>query len=421
MRLCLFSIHISLLLLTSFAYGAPVKNVILFIGDGMGPQQIRAGRCFKGAPLSFETFPARGDVATHNIAGNVTDSAAAATAMATGVKTPNGAISFAHGAPLPTIVELLAEGKRWTGLVTTAEMTDATPAAFAAHSSDRSRRREIASGLLNVGRPNVLFGGDGRTIFPHDAQEAGYVIACNAEELQLVSQQKCYQPPFIYAGFGAALWYGSIETNNMPIEIEDHDARGRLFPSLRRGKGVPHLTDMTTCALKILEQAPDGFFLMVESANIDTICHAAELFDDGLFTPKAAEALSYEVVELDRAVQGAVEWAKGRNDTLILVTADHETGGLCILEEHGAGKAVSAFWSSPHHDAGDRLSERYHRHTGIRVPIFATGPGSDKFVGEIDNTDIFKKIYELTLSQNAATSPQSALSPSTNSGVKSPN
>jgi len=329
-----------------FRPGLGAKNVILFIGDGMGPEHVRAAGMYLSGPggtLSFEAFPFRGSVATANADGGVTDSAAAATAMATGVKVHNMVISVASpgdGSPLPTALELFKAAGRNTGLVTTSYISDATPAAFGAHRASRTDYAGIDNDYLIRSRPNVLFGG-GRFLTPADASGAGYAVVRDRAALLALDTETQVR---VTGLFGA---------DNLPYES---DGPGDL----------PHLSELTSVALRILDNNPCGFFLVVEAGRIDHASHANDI----------GRAVG-ETIALSNAVAAAVDWAGTRTDTLIVVTADHETGGLRLLERTAAGVRPAVSWGAT-------------RHTGTRVPVYAKGIGADRVSGMIENTDIFR-------------------------------
>ena len=173
------------LALAAPAAGQP-KNIIFCIGDGMGPEQVEAARLFAGAPMSFENFTFHGSVTTYSVNSSVTDSAAAATALATGVKVNNGVISLAipgDSSELPTLLEYYQARDRATGLVTTTYMTHATPAGFGAHESSRNNNSQIANDYLTQTRPNVLLGGGANGMSVAAAQSAGYTVVTDAAGL----------------------------------------------------------------------------------------------------------------------------------------------------------------------------------------------------------------------------------------------
>ncbi len=324
------------------------KCVILFIGDGMGFAHVRAAATYRSGPsgtLSFEAFPFRGTVATANADGGVPDSAAAATAMATGVKVRNAVVSVASpgdGSPLRTALEIFGAAGRGTGLVTTSDITDATPAAFAAHRPSRTDRAGIAHDYLAASRPNVLFGG-GKYLAPADAARAGYAVV--RDRAQMIAPETASRDR-VAGLFGA---------DNLPYAS---DGTGDL----------PQLAEMTEVALRILGHNPAGFFLMVEGGRID---HASHDNDTG-------RAIG-ETIALSDAVAVAVRWARARDDTLIVVTADHETGGLRLLGPSPAGVLPAVTWEG-------------RRHTAARVPVYAWGVGAGRAAGALENTDIFRII-----------------------------
>lgn len=328
----------------------PLRNVILFIGDGMGPEQVKAGGCTlhgEAGTLSFEAFPYQAVMTTHAADNEITDSAASATAMATGVKVNNRVVSMqipGDQRDLPTLLELFQEQGKRTGLVTTSEIPDATTACFGAHAAHRRDYEEILADL-HKNRPAVLFGGHGNTQTPALARAAGYTVVRNAAELSALAI-----------------------TGDMRVSGQFD----RYLPYSVDGLGeLPSLAAMTRAALKILERSEHGFFLVVEGAAIDWAGHLNDL-----------ERLTGEVIAFSHAVQVALTWREKHKDTLIVVTADHETGGLSILKNNGKGKLPEVKWQTK-------------GHTATPVPVYAIGPGAKTFVGRIDNTDIFKKIAAL--------------------------
>ena len=322
---------------------ATATNIILLIGDGMGFEQMRAGSYYIGTNLVFESWARQGEVTTRSANSPITDSAASGTAMATGHKVNNGVVSLAipgDGSEYETVLEFLKRRGKLTGLVTTTAITHATPAVFAAHEDNRNNIAGIAADYLNVSRPNVLLGG-GSGFSAAEAAAAGYTVVTNRTELQSLNTAS------------ETMVSGQFGNGHMPYEL---DGTGDL----------PHLSEMTQTALEVLQSGTNGFFLMVEGGRIDHACHANDI----------ARCVR-EVQEFDNAVKAALTWAGNRSDTLIIVTADHETGGLAVQADNGPGNEPDVTWSSP-------------GHTGTNVGIFAVGPGSEAVGGAIDNTDVYR-------------------------------
>ena len=327
------------------AVGSPLppKNVILLIGDGMGFEQVTAANCYNGGALSFESLPYQGEVTTFSASSSVTDSAASATAMATGHKVYNDVVSMAYpggGGELETVLEYSRDRGKSTGLVTTTYMTHATPACFGAHEPNRDNTTQIAGDYLNQTRPNVLFGGGANGLTWAAAGAAGYDVVTTAAQLQALDTD---------AETRVAGLFGST---HLPYE----------FDGLRN---LPHLSEMTEVALDILDNDPDGFFLMVEGGRIDHACHDNDIVRS-----------IHETLEFSVATQRVLDWAAGRTDTMVLVTADHETGGLAVLEDNGPGNYPAVSWSSTNH-------------TGANVPIYAWGANAELVGGVMDNTDLY--------------------------------
>ncbi len=312
------------------------RNVILFIGDGMGAEQQRAARMFKNgdtAPLTFEAFEHAGCVRTANASGATTDSAAAATAMATGHKVDNHVISLqtpGDGSELPTVVELAHARGKSTGLVTTAtNLTDATPAAFGAHAASRYDDAAVTAGYLQRSRPAVLMGAPSAAMTTEAAAAAGYATAKTTGDLDALVTAAATPLCGVFDG------------------------------------AEPSLAARTRAALDELRKDDDGFFLLVEHEGTDNGGHGNDL-----------AMIIGAVLELEAAVEVALELTDD-DDTLVLVTADHETGGLTVNEAAPTASVVPAHsFSTTGHSLAD-------------VPIYATGPGADAVTGCFENTAIF--------------------------------
>jgi len=321
-------------------------NVIVMIGDGMGPEQVKAGGIYENGSegsLGFEALPYSATSTTYSASSSVTDSAAAATAIATGEKVNNGILSLAtpgDGQELETLLERAQARGLAVGLVTTTFITHATPAAFGAHEANRDNYAQIGADYLNQTRPDVLLGGGGNGITVAGAEAAGYTVATDSSQMQAADTS------------AVSRLSGQFGTSNLPYE---YDGLGNL----------PHLSEMAAVALDVLDNDPDGLFLMIEGGRIDHACHANDI-----------DRVVSEVVEFDNAFDVVRSWASGhRENTLLIVTADHETGGLTVTANNGAGTAPDVTWSTS-------------GHTATNVGVYASGPGADRVTGTLDNTDI---------------------------------
>lgn len=326
------------------------RNIILFIGDGMGAEHVRAAGMYQhgsGGTLFMESFPYSTTMTTHSADNAITDSAAAATAMATGQKVNNGVISMAYpgaGSELETLLERFHTYCKRGGLVSTTYATHATPAAFGAHEPSRNNTTAIAGDYLTQTRPDVLFGGGGYGLTVTDMQSAGYTVATDRETLQALTTTRAA---------------GLFGTGYLPYEYDYFTETDSGYDTL------PHLSEMVTTTLTLLEDTPHGFFLMVEGGRIDHAAHNNEI-----------ERTVFEVLEFDRAIEVAYTWASNRADTLIIVTADHETGGLSVTANNGAGNFPTVSWSSVNH-------------TATPVPVYAWGVNAALATQVTDNTDIY--------------------------------
>lgn len=329
------------------------KNIIFMIGDGKGFEQDKAASIYwygYAGALNYESLPYYGEVLTYAADSAITDSAAAATAIATGHKVNNGVLSVAlpgNGSELQTLLEYFKSQGKMTGLVTTTPITNATPAGFGAHENSRNNLTQIAQDILGQTRPNVIFGagGDGMTISA--AQTAGYTVVTTRSTLQSLDTES------------ATRVSGQFGTGQLPYEYDGSYAT------------MPHLREMTATALAILDNDPDGFFVMIEGGTIDWAGHANHLMRN-----------IYETREFENAVQITLNWIASQanpQETLLIVTADHETGGLQVLQNNGINQWPSVSWSTT-------------GHTATNVPVYAQGENANFFFWTIDNTDFFELI-----------------------------
>ena len=346
------------------------QAMILFIGDGMGTEQRKAGRWAsvgQSGQLAMDSLPLQGWLQTASADNSVTDSAAGATAMATGIKTDNGHISVdPDEAILETILEIAEVRGMATGLVTTVQVSHATPGAFAAHVPDRNMYTEIARQMIESGVDVLLGGGedeflptaesgcypeigergDGRNLIS-EAQAAGFTYVCNAAGLAAVSPL----------------------TSDRLLGLFADEGMVRPFS--------PSLPLMTERAIEILQRDPDGFFLMVEGGQIDWAGHA----NDG------ANVIG-DVIEFDEAVSVGLDYAALHPDTLVIVTADHETGGMATsLTSSGDPDEDGPFFmpdATPFY-----VNWTTTGHTAADVPVTSSGPWSSTLQGIKQNTEVF--------------------------------
>lgn len=322
----------------------PVKNIILLIGDGMGLAQVYSAMSVSDHPLNLERAKYIGLSKTYSANKYITDSGAGGTAISTGTKTKNGAIGVdSAGNKLKTILEYAEDAGKSTGLVVTCELTHATPASFVAHQPIRYMDVEIARDFLNTD-VEVLFGG-GAFIFDSLGITA---------ELRKRGYQVCYD-------------IDSINNQNKG-NIACFQAETSL-PSMLQGRGN-YLPKAVKIALDKLNTDDSGFFLMIEGSQIDWGGHSNNI--DYVVT---------ELIDFDKAVGLAMDFADKTPGTLVIVTADHETGGLTLTDGDINSKQISVQFSSTNH-------------TGIMVPIYAYGNGAEAFSGIMQNTGIFTRMME---------------------------
>nr|WP_319267075.1 alkaline phosphatase [uncultured Draconibacterium sp.] len=323
------------------------KNLILFIGDGMGVSHVFAGLTANKGHLFLENFKSVGFSKTQSADDFVTDSAAGGTAISSGVKTNNGVIGLdPEGNPVKTILEIAEEEKLATGLVSTSAITHATPASFIAHQPKRNMYEDIAADFLKTDIDLFIGGGFKHFTDREDGQdltkqliENDYQVIRTIKELDQISSGKV-------AGLIA----------------DEHN--GRVAE-----RGSNYLSEATKKAIDILKNDDDGFFLMVEGSQIDWGGHQNN-----------TGYIIEEVLDLDKAIGEALKFAEDDGETLIVVTADHETGGLGISDgDFTTGKVEGEYTTSGH--------------SAVMVPIFAFGPGATEFQGIMENTDVFRKMY----------------------------
>ena len=395
------------------------KNIIVFIGDGMAPAQIELGRRMNGGSLFIDSLPwqAKGSLDTMSLEGT-TDSAAGATALASGVETNNswlGTVPTADGfAPVETALERAEDLGKATGLVSDSYITDATPAGFAAHVTSRSETETIAQQMAGQGIEFLMGGGLRQGDVGPLLGNPGVTYVSSAAGLDA----------YVASG-GAGPVYGFFDSWNMVYNL-DREEEGVV------GKD-PTLPQMTTAALSTLSRDPEGSFLMVEGGLIDWGGHARD-----------GASLGREMIEFDQAIQAAWNWARNRTDTLIVFTADHETGALALrsntnitaLKQQTATtefmwgriskgesiastiRAYAGFTPTSteiasvqrcgEHGISDVLADRWKlswgswrcsdegEHTDTFVPAWAWGPGASRFAGTgYDNERVGQNLLAL--------------------------
>ncbi len=325
------------------------KNVILMIGDGMGLGQISAGMYHQGNKTILEEFPVVGIHKPAAFGKLITDSAAAATSFACGVKTYNGAIGVDKDTiPVKTILEEAEEKGLATGLVATSTIVHATPASFIAHNKSRKNYEEIATEFLAT--EIDLFIGGGKKYFDRRADDRNLLNEFKGYQLSHYAEQELDEIEF-------------DPNKNVAYLTSDADP-------IPAAQGRDYLIPASKKAVEFLDKkASQGFFLMIEGSQIDWGGHANN--SDYILT---------EFSDFDKAISAVLDFAKTDGETLVIVTADHETGGYAIQEESTMDSLVTAFTST--------------YHTGTMIPVFAYGPQAERFAGIYENTEIYHKMRE---------------------------
>jgi len=323
-----------------FSDDLKAKNIILVIGDGVGPNQITLSRIAIGG-LDFRLFidqmPYHGTSLTHSYDNAYTDSAAAATAWSTGFKTKTRYLSLDPDKKiLETIVELLSKKGYASGVVATSSVTHATPAALYAHIDNRYEYKEIANQLINSSIHIAL--GGGRKLFDLNKINDTHHVLTSKESLQL-----------------------NFDYSKKLIGLFDDDG-------IERSNEKPTQRQMTNFALKHLNKQCNGFFLMTEGSQIDWAGHDND-----------ANKMIEEFRDFDLTIKDLIKFVNKNNDTLLIITSDHETGGLQILKQDNDNVIIQ--WGTG-------------RHTSTPVGVHAYGPGAELFQGLMDNTDIHYKMLE---------------------------
>jgi len=351
------AVVIILLTEQAWAENAP-KNIILMIGDGMGVGQLTLARLSaqaEGKSLSMDAMKIAALVQTRSADSVMSDSSAAGTALATGWKTNNEMVSMLpDGTSVLTILEIAQDLKKSTGLVTNTAIVDATPAVFASHDRSRTDLAGIADQILQH-KVDVLFGG-GRAYFIPQSQAGSK----RKDETDLLAQAR-------------QKGYAVLGTRDELLPKRAGRTLGLFrMGALTAGASEPTLAELADRAIQILSENRRGFFLMVEGGQIDAKAHAND-----------PQGVIQQLREFDAAVGTVLAVARKRKDTLVIVTADHETGGLVVLPPaQGSSEAWSVAWTTKDHSGNNTL-------------LLADGPGALVFSGVIDNTDVPKIMAKL--------------------------
>ena len=344
------------------------RNIILLIGDGMGPTHISVYRNVQGGPnhkLSFDKFDFSGYVKTHAYNSLVTDSAASATAFSSGVKTINRYVGVDHNKkPAKNITEMLFEKGFVNTIISTSEITHATPAAFASHVSSRYEKEKIAEHIYNS-KNHIVLGGGTNYFLPI---EEGGIREDGVDFVKKIKKNFHY-----------------LETKK-DLDNFNYSDRKKIFglfaeDDLERTEFEPNLLEMLDFSIReskrLLADGCKGFFIMAEGSKIDWASHDNDY-----------EYYLKEMQEFEKTVKKALNFAEENNDTLVIVTADHETGGLLIEQDDARYRETGNMKISWNTAVGRGV------HTGIMVPVFAQGPGAENFSGVMDNTDVFFAMEE---------------------------
>lgn len=392
------------------------KNAILFIGDGMGLAQVTAARIFqknaRDGQLTLDTLPHTALVRTYSSDRAVTDSAAAGTAMASGFKTGIGRVGQTDDdVARETILEAAKAAGKSVGIVTTTGVTHATPACFYAHVKSRGRETEIAEQLVDGAWVDVVLGGGREFFMPREmtdpesgdtgkrrderdllaeAREKGYEIVMKQEEFDALAEK-------VDRGEFSGKVMGLFSDGTLSYEVSRENDKW----------GEPSLAELTELAIDLLSKNPNGYVLMVEGGKIDHASHSSQ-----------PHLMVTELLAFDQAIAKALELTGSNNDTMLVVTADHETGGLTVngyppielggvdlftepsgpsgdyilMYSTGPGADRAKAAELPRDDPSHRVPALHFTssasHTGVDVIAWGAGPGAERVHGTLDNTQI---------------------------------
>lgn len=329
--------------------GKKVKNVILMIGDGMSLMHVYTAWAANRGKLWLENAQATGLSKTWAVKKLVTDSGSGGTSLATGVKTVYHAVGVdPEGKPLTSLVDVAKELGKDAGMAVTCRLWDATPCDFCCHNIDRDKEEELVGDYPTSGVDFVFCGGaqkftnrkDGRDIFK-ELQKKGYHVSRTLDDF------------FAYDKNSRIFAVPYDKDTPLPDERGDLLARASM-------KGI-----------SLMNQNKNGFFMMIEGSQLDDYGHFNQL-----------DLLMKETLDFDQTVGEVMKWAAKDGETLVVVTADHETGGLTLVNGNKDEGRVECCFSTKDH-------------SGAMVPVYAFGPGAENFTGIFENTDVFKKIKKL--------------------------
>ena len=328
--------------------GKKVKNVVLMIGDGMSLMHVYSAWTANRGKLYLDNSQYVGLSKTYCANKLITDSGAGGTAIAIGQKTNYHSVGVdVNGNPQPSLITMAKRNGLSAGVAVTCRLWDATPADFCCHNVDRDNEYEIIADYVNCGADYVVGGGaekfvnrpDGRDIFK-ELEAKGYQIARSWEECQALKDGKIF---------------AVTEPKDTPLPAE-------------RGS---RLADSALIGMNLMDKNEKGFFMMIEGSQLDDYGHFNDL-----------DLLMQETHDFDRTVGKVFEWAAKDGETLVIVTADHETGGLTLVDGDLQKGEIQCRFSTT-------------SHSGVMVPVYAFGPGSENFTGMYENSDIFHKIVKL--------------------------
>lgn len=341
----LIVLSILLIVFNIQAQDIPVKNIILMIGDGMGVSQVYAGMSVSKDKLNFERAQYIGFVKTYSTDNYTTDSGASGTAFATGTKTRNKYVGVdSNGVALKSILKYAEENDKSTGLVTTCDITHATPASFYANNISRYNEEEIAVDLLSVEIDVIIAGGRARF------DKLGLLDSLTSK------------------GYKVSRNYNAVkESEQQPVACFVANEHPK---SILEGRDPKYLETAVEKAMNKLNANEKGFFLMVESSQIDWGGHDNDL-----------KYVVTEVLDFDKAIGKALDFADNNPGTLVIITADHETGALSLLD----GDIEKRIAKGMFHTDG---------HSGVMVPIFTYGAGAENFSQIMENSDVFYKMMD---------------------------